>query len=167
MIFLSMVSMTSFSQKKEFDVACRIIQNLHSFRFTEKKYKKYNRIIIDSNISDGDIDIILYLRGKIECDTLNDIINNESRFKNYYDRIVKPSKDFDPKESKYFSWRNLKNLKDGIKISFVKFDGKFLRLDALIGHNIFSNTIENAYIEYQFVFINGEIIQLDWVERKH
>ncbi len=159
--------MTSFSQKKEFDVACRIIQNLHSFRFTEKKYKKYNRIIIDSNISDGDIDIILYLRGKIECDTLNDIINNESRFKNYYDRIVKPSKDFDPKESKYFSWRNLKNLKDGIKISFVKFDGKFLRLDALIGHNIFSNTIENAYIEYQFVFINGEIIQLDWVERKH
>lgn len=161
---LNIVSMTSFSQKGEFDVACRIIQELQSTRFIGKNY---NKIIIDNNIADGDIDIILYLKGKIECDTLNDIIRNESRLKNYKDRLTKPFKEFDPKESKYFSWRALKRLKNGIKISFVKFDGKFLRLNALIGQNIFSNTVENTYIEYQFVFTDGVITQLDWVERKY
>jgi hypothetical protein len=163
-IFFSMVSMKLFSQKKEFDAACKIIQALNATRFIDKRNTE---IIIDNNVINGDIDVVLYLQGKIKCDTLEAIINNELKLKDYRDRLIKPLKDFDPKESKYFSWKALKRFKDGIKISFVKFDGKFLRVNAIIGKNIHSATIENTYIEYQFVFTGDKITQLDWVERKY
>ncbi len=81
--------------------------------------------------------------------------------------LLKPNLFFDPTTSKYFSKKHSKLNASGILISFVKFNGKFLRLNAKIGNFKSNDHLDYRYFEYQFVFIENNVIDIKWVEKKY
>ncbi|OYU66893.1 MAG: hypothetical protein CFE22_07190 [Cytophagaceae bacterium BCCC1] len=159
LIVTLLIQYTVFGQVPEFDKACSVIVSLHGSHYKKDKY-----IFLKNKPTGDDYYIRNYLITRMPQDTICDYLKYPTKFLSLEKEIIKPKIDIDLRKSKYFNKKN-KEFKKGILITFVQFDGRFLRVNADIGNYSSTNYVSNfSHYEYQFVFdIYGRITFVDWI----
>jgi hypothetical protein len=159
--FILLISYQSLKgQIKEFDKACEVIRTIHG--------NKIKKIIVSEKQNDGNFDLYTYFFKLNFIQNMPDCKRLEEELALFEKKVIKSEVPINLKQSKYFRKKGLNKIKSAILISYVRFDGKLLRIDAEIGSFWKAKYKPSTSIyQYQFIFnSNGEISHLDWIERK-
>ncbi|OYU66889.1 MAG: hypothetical protein CFE22_07170 [Cytophagaceae bacterium BCCC1] len=147
-------------QIREFDKACDVIRSIHG--------GKIKKIVVREKLNGNDYFLYNYY---FKVKTLDEVSKAENIGKDivfFENNTIKSNIFMNLKDSKYYREKGLGKYKSAILIEFVKFDGKFLRVNAEIGSFWKAKyKPSTTFYEYQFVFDKyGGITFLDWIEKK-
>jgi hypothetical protein len=145
-------------QQRQFDRACEVIKVIHN----------NNTLAVSEKVDNGDFILELYLfklglpSGYTEHKKSNDNSNELQK------KVFKEGIPFNPTNSNFYSRKILEKQKYKTLVSFVKFDGRTLRVNVKTG--IFKNPTvfpNISFYEYQFEFDQySNLKQINWIEKK-
>lgn len=147
-------------QVAEFDKACEIIKSIHGGNIKQ--------VVVREKVNGSDYFLYNYyfkIKPSDYISTVKDIAKDIVLFEK---NSIKSDVFVNLKESKYYHRKGLGKLKSAILIEFVKFDGRFMRVDVEVG-NFWKPKYKpsTSIYEYQFVFDQyGAVKYIDWLERK-